>query len=421
MKFSDTLRMASGSMWRNKTRTILTIVAIFVAAFTITLTTAIGAGVSSYLDKQTDSFGAPNMLQVMKATEDAGDGPAVYDPDMTSNFGQSMATLSAQDVDKIESIDNVESVTPFVGISPSFISADGSEKYVLTAQQFMRGQNADIVAGAVPKDGDTPEIIVSPKYVKALGFSTDEDAVGASVSIGVVDPLQQEETIEATISGVMNESLLSAGRLWMNDSLQEQVAQIGQRGLPATVTDQYLAAVAFATDTDPETLTQVKADLESLGFVGQTVEDQIGIAKQIFDAITTVLTVFGVIALLAASLGVINTLYMSVQDRTKEIGLMKASGLSSGKVFGLFSIEAMLLGLWGSLLGILAAWGLGQAVNSIAAESFLKDFPGFDLTLFPIASLAVIVGVILVITFLAGTLPARRAAKLNPIDALRYE
>ncbi|QIM19637.1 FtsX-like permease family protein [Leucobacter coleopterorum] len=75
----------------------------------------------------------------------------------------------------------------------------------------------------------------------------------------------------------------------------------------------------------------------------------------------------------------------------------------------------------GSLLGIVAAWGLGQAVNQIAADSFLKDLPGFDLMLFPIGSLATIVAVILVITFLAGTLPARRAAKLDPIDALRYE
>ncbi|GAA3596143.1 ABC transporter permease [Klugiella xanthotipulae] len=412
--------MASGGMWRNKTRSILTIVAIFVAAFTITLTTAIGAGVSTYLDKQTDGFGAPNLMQVSVAAEDDGDGPAVYDPKAQTNFGQTVSTLTNADIDAIAAIKNVDSAVPFEGSSPSYIQTNG-DKFVLSSQQLVRGQTVDVVAGSAPKEGAQPEIIISPQYAIALGFDTNKDAVGATVTLGVSDPLQQVQTVEAKISGVMNESLLGGGRLWVNDTLQDKVTAIAQQGLPAEATDSYFAAVLYAANTDPETMTQIKADLSDLGFQGMTVEDQIGIAKQIFDAITTVLTVFGVIALLAASLGVINTLYMSVQDRTKEIGLMKAGGLSSGRVFSLFSIEAMLLGLWGSVLGILAAWGVGQAVNQVAAESFLKDLPGFDLMLFPLASLAVIVGIILVITFLAGTLPARRAARLNPIDALRYE
>jgi putative ABC transport system permease protein len=112
---------------------------------------------------------------------------------------------------------------------------------------------------------------------------------------------------------------------------------------------------------------------------------------------------------------------MAVQERTKEIGLMKAMGMSGRKVFLLFSIEAVLLGFWGSLLGSLAGVGVGLIANQIARETFLKDLAGFELTVFSVASVAIIMLIIMGIAFLAGTLPARRASKKDPIDALRYE
>src|SRR5690606_25299468 len=117
------------------------------------------------------------------------------------------------------------------------------------------------------------------------------------------------------------------------------------------------------------------------------------------------------------SFGIINTLFMSVQERTKEIGLMKAMGMSRSRVFLLFSVEAILLGFWGSTLGAGAAMIAGGIVNQIASNSFLKDLPGFDLTTFPATSIATVIFIIMAIAFLAGTLPARRAAKQDPIAA----
>ena len=105
------------------------------------------------------------------------------------------------------------------------------------------------------------------------------------------------------------------------------------------------------------------------GYLATTVEDEIGMIRNIINAITGVLTMFGAIALLAASFGIINTLYMSVQERTREIGLMKAMGLSNGKVFTIFSVEAALMA-FGSILGILGAVGVGNLVNRLATDSF---------------------------------------------------
>jgi putative ABC transport system permease protein len=161
--------------------------------------------------------------------------------------------------------------------------------------------------------------------------------------------------------------------------------------------------------------------LSTKGFGALTIKDQQKTVFAVIDAIIAVLNMFGVVALTAASFGIINTLYMAVQERTKEIGLMKAVGMSKSKIFSLFSIEAALLGLFGSGLGVLVANGLGRIINKGASQNVLKDFEGLELLAFKWQAVASIVFIVTMIAFLAGTLPARKASKLDPIAALRYE
>ena len=112
---------------------------------------------------------------------------------------------------------------------------------------------------------------------------------------------------------------------------------------------------------------------------------------------------------------------MAVQERTREIGLMKAMGMSNKSVFFSFSMEAILLGFWGSVVGILVSMLVGTVANTIAHETFLSSFPTFELVIFKPLNMAIITGIIMLIAFIAGTAPARRASKKDPIDALRYE
>lgn len=80
-----------------------------------------------------------------------------------------------------------------------------------------------------------------------------------------------------------------------------------------------------------------------------------------------------------------------------------------------------MLGFWGSAFGIIVSMIVGNIANKVAVETFLKDFPTFQLTIFEPWTMISIALTIMFIAFLAGTLPARRASKKNPIDALRYE
>ena len=141
----------------------------------------------------------------------------------------------------------------------------------------------------------------------------------------------------------------------------------------------------------------------------------------IINTVTWVLGGFAVIALVAASFGIVNTLLMSVQERTREIGLMKALGMSRGKVFGLFSMEAIIIGLMGSIIGVGAGVATGVIGNAVLVSGPLDNVVGLVLFAVDPISIAVITLLVVGIAFLAGTLPAARAAKKDPIEALRYE
>ena len=178
-------------------------------------------------------------------------------------------------------------------------------------------------------------------------------------------------------------------------------------------------------DIDPAStaaeMTTLKDTLSDDGYKAETVEDQIGDFKTVIDAIVLVLNGFAVISLLAAGFGIVNTLLMSVKERTREIGLMKAMGLGGGSIFTLFSMEAVFIGFLGSVIGAGAAVLVGTVVNNVLTGSVLADLPGLSLIHFTPATVIGIIALVMGIAFLAGSIPALSAARQDPIESLRYE
>ncbi|MCL2038099.1 FtsX-like permease family protein [Candidatus Saccharibacteria bacterium] len=433
MKLWDIIKSANSNLLRNKGRTFLTILAIFIGSFTIILTSGIRTGVNDYIDVQLNSVGGEGYIEIMpKAMTEimssqmslgSSSGPQEYNPDKNS---LEMTAISDSDLKKLRNIDGIESVKPSQQISAEYIvSSKNKTKFVVTPQALPSDRiNLDIATGRlIDINGDRPEINILPGYAEALGFGSDEGAVGQTVRIGVVETATMKtREVEATVAGVMNKSIINMGRSWVNVALEGKILDVMYTNLPDSYRDRvYFATAEWDTSLGDEGLKRIKDDMEKLGYVGMTFEDQVGMFKTFLDAIILVFTIFGGVALLAASIGIINTLFMAVQERTREIGLSKAMGLGRGKIFLMFSVEAIALGFWGSALGIGMAYLARAIVNPIASDTFLKDLPGFNLLQFDLKWLAGLVLLVMMIAFLAGTLPARRAAKKDPIEALRYE
>jgi putative ABC transport system permease protein len=428
--------MANSNLFRNKARSILTILAIFVGSFTIILTSGINYGVTNYANKQLDNVGGDGYLEVMKTTEDmsnisvnmGGDGPTEYDPNKTPVF----SAMTEKDIETLRQVEGVESAHGMYETPTKYISSDKTDKkFEFSTTAFPSNRlNIDMVSGRlVDNNASDYEIMLGAGFAEALGY-TDESIIGQTVTVGVsIAQLKEgaDEKIESfnlKVVGVQNKSVVSMGRSFINTNAAKAIYDLSVSEVPEQYRPEgtfYFAIAEVNQNATDDQINQVKDRMKEKGFSAMTIADSVGMMLSVFDAITTILMIFGAIALLAASIGIINTLYMAVQERTREIGLMKAMGLSSAKIFMMFSVEAILLGFWGSMVGIALAMVARSGINAVAANTFLADLPGFVPVQFDFVSLLVVVLIIMAIAFLAGTLPARRAAKQNPIDALRYE
>lgn len=434
MRTTDLIGAAVSNTLRSKTRTILTILAIFVGAFTLALTSGLGTGINNYIDETVSGVGASDAMSVTKADDAAGglpgpgsSAPREYDPDAVSSGipGQTVIALTSDDITELEGIEGVLKVDAIRTITPDYIQAGDGTKYVATIGSLVPGQSTVLAAGIEPDpSAEGLEVALPVAYVEPLGFTSDDDALGSTITFGITDAERTQHTIEATVVGVTEDALASptGSSILVNDAASDALFSAQTTGLSVEQADRYASAtVWFDPDATDEDIEALKDRLADAGFAGTTVADQLGTITTVIDGIVLVLNAFAIIALLAAAFGIVNTLYMSVQERTREIGLMKAMGMGSGRVFTLFSLEAAFLGFLGSAIGAGVAILAGTGISAALAGSVLADLPGLTLIAFDPLSIAAIILLVMVIAFLAGTLPAARAAKADPVDSLRYE
>lgn len=434
MKTLDLIGTAVANTFRSKTRTILTILAIFVGAFTLTLTSGLGTGINAYIDDTVTAIGASDAMTVTKTSDGptgvAADGPVEYDPDAVASGqpgppGSTVIALRPDDLDTLAGIDGVLDVQPTRTISLDYIQAGDGTKYVIGVGALIAGQTIELAAGAEPDDASSELQLVLPiDFVEPMGLGNADEAIGKTVELTLTDAERTAHTFDATVVGVADDALVTpaGASIVPNQALSDALFDAQNIGVPADQLDRYAqATIRFDPQATDDDIAALKDRLAAEGFTGSTVADQLGAFRTVIDGIVLVLNAFAVIALLAASFGIVNTLLMSVQERTREIGLMKAMGMGNGRVFSLFSFEAAFIGLLGSAIGVAVAIVAGVGISSALSGTLLADLPGLTLIAFDPLSIAVIIVIVMGIAFLAGTLPAARAARADPVESLRYE
>ena len=174
--------------------------------------------------------------------------------------------------------------------------------------------------------------------------------------------------------------------------------------------------------SSPSKVEALEASIKSMGFNAFSLLDASKSLRTFFSVFDLLLGIFGSLALAVATLGIVNTLVMAILERRREIGVLKALGAADADVQQLFFVEAGVMGLFGGFLGVFFGWALGRAIT-FGTNVYLKRQALNPIELSSVPWWLILAGIVfaVLVSLVAGLYPASRAAKLNPVDALRYE
>lgn len=433
MRRIDIIRRAGKSLRLAKKRTILTSLAIAVGVTTVAVAIAAAKGGNAYVESLANKIGDQRALTVIRAVK-ARDP---YAPNKISttreDFEKTQAEesiksriISKEDLNKISKVKGVRKASPAIPVSAETVRIENGEKYAVGVATKNDEQEMELSAGKLDKNNriDAGKIVAPKAYVEVLGGKKPEDIIGKKVILEFKDSKGQifEKTfeIQAVDAGKTETTFNYQGNFWIENSDGLAIATKQNEG------DPQFYSLSVTTDGS-RTVDEIKKDILALNggsyYDVSTFADEKAIVQAGINAISAGLAGFGFLTLLAAVFGIINTQYISVLERTSQIGLMKSLGMRKSDVSKLFRYEAALIGLIGGIIGIVVAYGITFLNPVIKNALKLQNTAGVDTNLLQPNWLAwiLLVLVLMIISILSGYLPARKAAKMNPIEALRTE
>lgn len=390
MRWIDIVRISVRMLKTNGLRSLLTVLGIGVAISLIVLLIGLGSGL------QNITIGSIVESKTLVSMD------IVPPPQGTAPF-------TAETVEAIKKVAGVKDVSPVIITTGELRLESKLSSVAIEAANpsYLAMQGIPVTNGEVFKEGEAA-VLVSPQVLALLDLN--EDAVlGAIGKLTYTNPNNESESRTIEKVAVVGVTDTTTATIYVPFSL---LADNGQAKMTS------IKAVA----NDRESLVLARDTLIAQGFLVETLLDTLDQARSVFRWVTIGLTIFGTIALIVAAIGMFNTLTISLLERTREIGIMKAIGVDDGTVKKLFLAEAGLIGFLGGLagisLGVITAAIIGTIFNQISV-----NLGGIKLDIFqyPAGFLPSMIAYPILLAVVTGLYPAVRAAKINPLKALRYE
>lgn len=447
MKFKDYIKMAFSNLGRRKLRTFLTAFAVAIGVMLIITMVSLGKGVENLITDSLEEFNNINSITVI---------PTEYkdDVDDSANTNENAVAdtkfkeITKENINKIKEKGDVQDIISMFNASISSIklgdkdvklaSVNGvdtnysiyGKSNVDSARQKKKDDSIDyLISGDLIKDNNASECMITEKLSKKLGIDNPKDMIGKEIEIiadkSFANIKEKPLNLKVKVVGVINEKVNESDSVITTIGVADKInkfmknneytyAKVG----PTTIN------VNVKNASDVKTINEyIQKDL---GYTTFSLEDVAERVKSIFIVIKSILAIGGAIVLFVAALGVINTMVMSIYERTKSIGVMKAVGASKGDIKAIFLVESGAIGFIGGVLGTL--FSLFNLVVIKAIATYVLKSKGVTDTSFldnvfasPLKICLITISFAIIITILAGLYPSSRAAKLNPIDALKYE
>jgi ABC-type antimicrobial peptide transport system permease subunit len=382
-----------------KLRTSLTIIGVIIGIGAISFLVSLGLGLQNVVTTRVIGSKSVNTIEVTTSK------PATI-------------KLNGDTVSKFKKYSNVIDIAKTFSFASSVNYKNSNVDTVIygSDKSYLDLSGFQIVAGKNVYSDKTSDITVNSTMLTNLGISDPQKAIGQKISITILKdknlsinfPLTGDFKKELTIHAVIDSG--KSSELFASDKLFSSLGFSDYSQIKVVVNDK-------------SHINEVRKQIESQAFTTSSPADTLDQINQVFSLLNLVLIGAGGIGMIIAILGMFNTLTISLLERTKEIGLLISLGARQRDIRRLFIFEAIILSVSGALIGMLMAWALGLGVNTYATSLANSRGVTDTFSLFSIPywlTLAVILFAT-IIALLVVAFPARRAAKISPVVALRRE
>ncbi len=449
MRTADLVIHAAGSLGKHLLRTGLTTLGIAVGIASLAGMLAFGRGLQQNFAEQLGRLDLLNYV-VIYGSDTAKDLRLRAHRDETPNASRGDGRVMDEAfLDELRRLDGVETAVPDVRL-PARIQLRGGRQFLFVrvlSRKDLDHMPVELLAGRKYEPGEPDAILLPEDIVRDLGDLRPTDILGleieittvrlspwrlaASALLGETGPSPLAETSHTRrVVGVVKELRMGRSVLAGEEILLSPAAAEGMEGLElGSVWDLFgrgggnggyrMVNVKMAS---PQQVPALRDQLDRWGLESFAVVDRMGRIEEMFFFMDMILVAVGMIAILVAALGIVNTMVMSVLERRQEIGLFKALGATDGDVMGIFLVECGLIGLAGGGLGLLGSWAISHGIDAIInVRAAAEGLPAMRYFRFSPGLLAGAMVFSLVVSLTAGLYPAWRAARVDPVRALRHD